>query len=155
MAFVERFLRVPPPAVVGARSVKRYHVNVQDESIESDVLEAAYEFLPRLLPPADEDGPAGSFVVVHRATRGAFVNAYSWVWSNVLYCRTAAAGEPYCECTDDDPTNFREVTKPLIGCVWELAPLGHERDAWVRHVLRAGDFEAYLTDSLPEGTVGA
>ena len=45
---------------------------------------------------------------------------------------------------------------PWIGCVWELPPLLHERDAWVRHMLTpdAPDLDAYLADSLPEGTTG-
>ena len=40
--------------------------------------------------------------------------------------------------------------------MWELAPLVHERDAWVRHMLAPDqpDLDAYLADYLPDGTTG-
>lgn len=40
-----------------------------------------------------------------------------------------------------------------VACVWDLRLMAHERDAWVRHVLRdpAGpDLDAYLADRLHE-----
>jgi hypothetical protein len=44
----------------------------------------------------------------------------------------------------------------LIGCVWELPALVHERSSWVRHGLQPGEpaVDAYLADFLPEGPVG-
>ncbi|WTV74380.1 hypothetical protein OG885_08220 [Streptomyces sp. NBC_00028] len=54
------------------------------------------------------------------------------------------------------PTHFIKPELPWIGCVWELPPILHERDAWVRHLLapEVPDLDAYLADSLPEGTTG-
>ncbi|MET9828125.1 hypothetical protein ABZ078_02180 [Streptomyces sp. NPDC006385] len=45
---------------------------------------------------------------------------------------------------------------PPATFVGELPPILHERDAWVRHLLapRVPDLDAYLADSLPEGTTG-
>lgn len=59
-------------------------------------------------------------------------------------------------CPDRDPTHFVPVERPWIGCVWELPPIQHERDAWVRHLLAPDtpDLDAYLVDSLAEGTTG-
>ncbi|MFC7647027.1 hypothetical protein ACFQX6_45695 [Streptosporangium lutulentum] len=78
------------------------------------------------------------------------------MWDNVLRFGGAAAGQPVLGCPDDDPTNFVRLDRSLIGCVWELPPILHERDAWVRHMLAPGspDLDAYLADSLPEGTTG-
>ncbi len=74
--------------------------------------------------------------------------AYSWVWDNVLEYHTAAAGVPFLGCPDEDPTHFIELERPWIGCVWELAPLEHERAAWVKHLLSgAPDLAAYLADT--------
>jgi len=154
MTFTEKYLRAPGTVAVGGRQVKRYHISIAPE-IEETVLKAAAEYLPGLLPSADDETPPASFVIVHRgAGNAAYLNAYSWVWGNVIECRTAAAGVPFLGCPDEDPGNFAELTRPWIGCVWELAPLGHERAAWIRHVLRPGrpDLAGYLADVLPDGT---
>jgi hypothetical protein len=44
-----------------------------------------------------------------------------------------------------------------MGCVWELAIVAHERDAWVRHMLAPGqpDLDGYLADSLSALMVGS
>jgi hypothetical protein len=156
MAFTERYLRTPGVIEVAGRRVKRYHVNTSDGEIEQAIQQAAYGFLPGLLAESDGTPPA-AFVVLHRGQDAAYLNAYSWVWDNVLECHTAAAGIPFLGCEDDDPTNFKELAKSWIGCVWELPPLGHERSAWVRHMLAPDqpDLTSYLTDVLPEGMVGA
>lgn len=154
--FREKFLTVPPPIEVAGRRIKRYHVTADPSGIEPEVEEAAYAMLPQLLPEPDGTPPA-TFVVLHRGgDDGAYLNAYSWVWDNVLHFRGAAAGQPVLGCPDRDPANFVLPDLPWIGCVWELPPILHERDAWVRHLLapEVPDLEAYLADSLPEGTTG-
>lgn len=154
MTFNEKYLRAAGVVAVCGRQVKRYHISIEPE-IEVGVRKAAYDFLPRLLPDPEHDTPPASFVILHRgAGSAAYLNAYSWVWGNVIECRTAAAGVPFLGCPDEDPEHFAELTKPWIGCVWELAPLGHERAAWIRHVLKPPrpDVDAYLADVLPDGT---
>lgn len=155
MAFTEKFLRVLPPVESGGRRIKRYHVTGDGGPIEPDVVQAAYAFLPELLPEPDGTPPA-TFVVLHRgADDGAYLNAYSWVWDNVLFFKGAAAGQPALDRPDRDPRHFVRLERTLIGCVYELPPIRHERDAWVRHVLSGTpDLDAYLTDSLAEGTTG-
>ncbi|MFI6280122.1 hypothetical protein [Streptomyces sp. NPDC050988] len=175
--FAEKLLTVPPPIEVAGRRIKRYHVTTDPAGIAPDVQEAAYAMLPKLLPEAggrsrwgaptpakapgsgaNQDGtPPATFVVLHRgADDGAYLNAYSWVWDNVLHFMGAAAGQPVLGCPDRDPTHFIAPDLPWIGCVWELPPILHERDAWVRHMLApdAPDLDAYMADCLPEGTTG-
>jgi hypothetical protein len=154
MTFNEKYLRAHGTIAAGGREVKRYHVSIEPD-IEAGIQKAAAEFLPRLLPAPDEETPPASFVILHRgAGSAAYLNAYSWVWGNVIECRTAAAGVPFLGCLDTDPEHFTELTRPWIGCVWELAPLGHERAAWIRHVLSPAqpDLAGYLADVLPDGT---
>ncbi|MCX4855577.1 hypothetical protein OG426_44790 [Streptomyces canus] len=156
MAFNEKLLTVPPPIEVAGRHIKRYHVTADPAGIAPDVEKAAYEMLPELLPEPDGTPPA-AFAVLHRgADTGAYLNVYSWVWDNVLHFRCAAAGQPALRCPDVDPTHFVTPDLPWIGCVFELPPILHERDAWVRHLLapEVPDLAAYLADSLPEGTTG-
>lgn len=62
-------------------------------------------------------------------------------------------------CPDRDPAHFvrTDPGRSWIGCVWELPPIRHERDAWVRHMLVPDrpDLGAYLSDSMPDGMTGA
>ena len=154
MTYTEKHLRAAGVVAVGGRQVKRYHISIEPE-IEENIQKAAAGFLPRLLPAPDDETPPASFAILHRgAGSAAYLNAYSWVWGNVIECRIAAAGVPFLGCQDEDPENFTELTRPWIGCVWELAPLGHERAAWIRHVLSPAspDLAGYLADVLPDGT---
>lgn len=159
LPFAEKLLTVLPPIEVAGRWIKRYHVTSDPAGIAPDVERAAYAILPELLPAPDGTPPA-TFVVLHRGgDDGAYLNVYSWVWDNVLHFRGAAAGQSVLGCPDDDPSHFAATDRPWIGCVWELPPILHERDAWVRHMLarrapEVPDLDAYLTDSLPEGTTG-
>jgi hypothetical protein len=157
MPFNEKLLTALPPIEVAGRSIKCYHVTPDPAGIEPEVARAAYAVLPELLPEPDGTPPA-AFVVVHRSAGdgSAYVNAYSWVWDNVLHMRGAAAAQPALDCPDDDMTHFMVLDRRWIGCVWELAPLVHERDAWVRHMLAPDqpDLDAYLADYLPDGTTG-
>ncbi|MFI8099671.1 hypothetical protein [Streptomyces sp. NPDC086023] len=158
MAFQEKHLSVPGPVEVEGRLVKRYHVTGDPAGIEPEVEKAAYAFLPELLAtlPEPDGTPPVSFVVLHRGgDDGAYLNVYSWVWDNVLHFAGGAAGQPVLGCPDRDSTHFVRLDRSLIGCVWELPPIGHERNAWVRHMLSGEpDLAAYLTDSLPEGLTG-
>ncbi|MFF0593754.1 hypothetical protein [Streptomyces antibioticus] len=155
-AFQEKTLTARPPIEVAGRWIKRYHVTADPAGIAPEVERAAYAVLPELLPEPDGTPPA-TFVVLHRGgDTGAYLNAYSWVWDNVLHYRGAAAGQPALGCPDLDPTRFVRHDLPWIGCVWELPPVLHERHAWVRHLLRpeVPDLSAYLADALPDGTTG-
>jgi hypothetical protein len=155
MPFADRYMRALAPIEAGNRQIKRYHINVLDAEIEMPVQDAAYRMLPRLLPAPDQETPPASFVILHRGAGGAaYLLAYSWVWTNVIECRSAAAGVPFLGCPDSDPEHFIELDRPWIGCVWELAPFGHERAAWVRHILTPAepDLHGYLSDVLASDT---
>jgi hypothetical protein len=157
MAFAEKLLTSLPPIDVAGRAVKRYHVTSDPGGIEPEVAKAAYGVLPALLPEADGT-PSAAFAVVHRSLEdgSAYVGAYSWVWDNVLHFRGAAAAQPAVGCPDNDMTHFVVLDRRWIGCVWELAPMAHERKAWVQHMLVPDepDLAAYLDDYLPDGTTG-
>ncbi|MER8185695.1 hypothetical protein [Kitasatospora sp. NPDC094015] len=156
MAFTEKLLQSLPPVEVAGRHVKRYHVTADPAGIEPEVERAAYALLPTLLPEPDGTPPA-AFAVLHRGgDDGAYLNVYGWTWDNVLHFGGAAAGQPVLGCPDRDPAHFVRLDRSLIGCVWELPPILHERDAWVRHMLVPDrpDLAGYLADSLPAGTTG-
>ncbi|MFF0434166.1 hypothetical protein ACFYU9_18295 [Streptomyces sp. NPDC004327] len=160
MAFREKNLIVLPPVEIAGRYVKRYHVPALGSAgIEPEVEKAAYAVLPELFPEPDGTPPA-SFVVLHRGgDTGAYLNAYNWTWDSVLHFAGAAAGQPALDCPDLDPTHFVKSdpgVRNWIGCVWELGPFGHERDAWIRHMLAPGtpDLAGYLGDAFPSDVTG-
>jgi hypothetical protein len=157
MTFNEKPLSVLPPVEVAGRHVKRYHIlALNGLGIEPEIEQAAMDLLPKLLPEPDGTPPA-TFIVVHRGGNGAaYLSVYTWVWDNVLHVRGAAAAEPELGCPDDDPTHFMILDNNWIGCVWELGPLQHERDAWIRHMLKAAepDLDGYLADSMTSATTG-
>ena len=156
MPFTEKLLTALPAFDAGGRRLKRYHVTADPGGIDPAVRKAADAILPGLLPEPDGT-PAAGFVVLHRGgDDGAYLNVYCWTWDNALHFGAAAAGQPFLGCPDRDPTHFVRLERPLIGCVWELPPILHERDAWVRHVLTPDhpDLDAYIADALPDGTTG-
>lgn len=155
MAFAQRYLTTPDRIEVGGRHVKRYHLTVDGAEIDGAVQDAAYALIPRLLPEPDGTPPA-SFSMLHRSGIGAYLLVYSWTFADVLELRAAVAGVPVLGAPDEDPTNFAMSTRHWIGCVWELAPLEHERSAWVRHVLQPDqpDLDGYLADQHPSGWTG-
>jgi hypothetical protein len=156
MAFTEKLLSSLPPVAAGGRRYKRYYVTTETAVISPEVEHAAFGMLPELLPELDGTPPAG-FVVLHRGGDGAaYLNVYTWVWDNVLHMRGAAAAQPALGCPDKDPAHFLPLDRPWIGCVWELPPIQHERDAWVRHLLVPDqpDLDGYLADAMPGGTTG-
>lgn len=156
MPFTEKLLTARPALHVGGRRLKCYHVTADPDGIEPEVEKAAHAILPDLLP--EPDGTPGSgFVVLHRGRDdGAYLNAYTWAWDNALYFSAAAAGQPFLGCPDEDPAHFVKLAPGFIGCVFELPPLTHERDAWTRHVLTPDhpDLDAYLAAHLPNGPTG-
>lgn len=154
MPFTEKHLTAPAPIEVSGRQVKRYHISIQPD-IEDGIQKAAYDFLPRLLPAPDDETPPAAFMILHRGSgNAAYLNAYSWVWGNAVEFHAAVAGMPFLGCPDEDAEHFIELRRPWIGCVWELAPFGYERSAWIRHVLQPDqpDLAGYLADVLPDGT---
>src|SRR4051794_26706691 len=88
MAFTQRYLSSRPTVTVAGRQVKRYDVTAEGLTIDDGIRQAAEAFLPSLLPQPDGTPPA-TFIVLHRGQQGAFLNAYSWAWDNVIHCRTS------------------------------------------------------------------
>jgi hypothetical protein len=156
MGFIDKDLRSLPAIAVADRELKRYHIDQPSRPLDEEVIRAAYTVLPELVPPAEGDAASG-WVVLHRgADDGAYMLAYTWVWDNVVEMHSFAAGQPLIGCPDTDPTNFVELVKPWVGCVWELAVLEHERSAWARHVLSptSPDLAGYLADTHADGPIG-
>jgi hypothetical protein len=156
MPFEEKYIRTAGLTEAGGHQLKQYHVHAAAGEIEGGIQKAARDFLPRLIPEPDGTTPPAGWVILHRGTGAAYRGVYTWVWDNVVTMRGAAAGVPFLGCDDEDPENFKLLDQRWIGCVWELAPFGYERSAWVRHMLAPDrpDLAGYLADVLPDGMTG-
>lgn len=151
MTFSERYLRQDDVLSVGDWRVKQYVVTVTAAVLDSAIGAAARAYLPKLLPSAaaTDATPRVAFSVLHKGVDAIWLNLYAWVYGEILHCRAATAAL-------SGPPAFTPLTEPLIGCVWELPALVHERSAWVRHGLQpeSPEVTGYLADFLPEGPVG-
>ena len=127
--------------------IKVYGIAYDRKAPRSELVDAAtavaFEVLPT--PPASETRYAVGFLGVHDGRGENFVFVDWWEHENELHHHVffSPSAEPagLRPAVDGDP----------IACVWDLAVVAHERDAWVRHVLasEAGpDFDAYLADQL-------
>jgi hypothetical protein len=157
MPFHQKYVHALAPIDRADRNIKRYHITREpDGVIGADIADAAYAAAEKLLPAPDGEMPPASWIVLHEGRDAMYLCVYSWLWGNAVHSRGAAAGEPYLSCPDKDLTNFITVSEPLVGCVWELPTMAHERTAWVRHMLAPSvpDLAGYLADTLPDGPIG-
>jgi hypothetical protein len=115
-----------------------------DALVEAAVA-VAQERVPRPAVAGDRCGVG--FVGAHDGRGGNFVFVDWWENEDELHHHTWRA-------TKDAPDELRPTgPDDFAACAWDLAVIGHERDAWVRHVLaRPGgpDLEAYLDDRLDD-----
>lgn len=104
---------------------------------------AATEVLPR---PAEADDRYGvGFACAHEGRGACFAFVDWWADENELHHKMLTAPE-------DAPAALRPAgPDALMGCVWDLAVMAFERDAWLRAVLanpHGPDLDAYLAVRL-------
>ncbi|MCQ4084254.1 hypothetical protein NGB36_27675 [Streptomyces sp. RB6PN25] len=139
-----RSVRTLRPESLGGWTVKRYAVSSLRDAPPSEVLDFARLGVRMSLPEPCADVPAHAFSVVHEDEDGCYV-VVGW-WSRnrlILHTRTWIAGW-------DNLTAPVEAPAHATACIWEMAAMAHERDAWVRHVVRPErpDHAAYLSSSI-------
>jgi hypothetical protein len=107
----------------GGWAIKVYGITAGRGSPRRRLVEAAERLAPEVLP----DAPAGhGFVVVHEAVPACFLAVHWWATPVDLFQR-------YFRAEHGSPERLVEIESATIGCVWELAVVAHERDAWVQH----------------------
>jgi hypothetical protein len=89
------------------------------------------------------------FVVLHHSTEFDFLFICSWrghqeLWDSLFYREAGESGAW---------TSTPQGEISPVCCVWEMAPIWHERNAWIRYLESARtrtDREAWLADTLRE-----
>ena len=100
---------------------------------------AALQVLREQAGPRDHDL---GYVIVHVGEEAVWLLVDWWITGGIVCQRMLSA--PLAR-----PTQFEPVAAPALACVWELAVIAHERDAWIRHMLReAPDAQGYLDDQM-------
>ncbi len=104
---------------------------------------AATQRLPR--PAVARDRYGVGFACAHDGRGGNFVFVNWWANEDELHHHAWRS-------TNEEPQQLRPTgPDDFTACAWDLAVIGHERNAWVRHVLGRADgpdLGAYLDDQL-------
>ena len=140
--------------------VKTYGISAAAERPPEALTEAAKRLArdrlphpPAWSPPVGDDAEIRkdrygvAIMIVHEAREGCFVLVSWWVGENMLEHHAWFA-------SDGPPFAFESLADTgIAACVWELAVLAFERDAWVETVLARPDepdLEAYLDRRMDE-----
>jgi hypothetical protein len=130
--------------------IKLYGLAYRGSTPDSALVEAAKHLVSGCLPrPAATDQRYGvGFMGVHQGRGSSLVFIDWWANENELFHHA-------CTAKPGHPVTFEDATRTgLAACVWDLAVIAFERQAWIDAVLSAPvpDVERYLTMRL-EGQV--
>lgn len=123
--------------------IKMHGITAAGASLGTALIDAARLIAATALPlPAVAPERYGvGFMVIHAGRDADFVLVCWWKCQNELAVRVFTSPPA-------QPAMLKEQTDPnaSVACVWDLAVLAHERQAWVEHILTPGkpDFDAYL-----------
>lgn len=137
-----RFLEVKQ---VGEWKVKIHTISINSEFPSQRLIAAATANLSDWLAESKFTHYRIAILIVHEGREGNFVSLGWWVDECMLrlYVRFSPA---------DAPERFESFEQnTVVGCIWELAVVCHERTAWTKHILQkpdSPDFQAYLDETL-------
>lgn len=127
---------------VAPLKLKIYGIAAEGKEVTETMITDARAFVSAEVPPLvaaeGEDNGLG-FVIIHPGDLGISVAAHWWIQGSVLcqhiHRRLWGAEKPM----DTD-------ARPVIACVWELALINAEQEAWRRTMMTAApDPSAYLS----------
>ncbi|MDA8016344.1 MAG: hypothetical protein MPN21_02750 [Thermoanaerobaculia bacterium] len=129
--------------------VKFYVMTCGDRAAPQALVDHALDLLHATLPtpvPSSQRERA-AFATLHVGETGDYL-LIDWWEEDLLHHHLFGAQRPH-----DGDLRYGDP-RGVCACVWEMAVLSFERDAWCRHVLlpRSPDLEGYLAERL-EGTV--
>jgi hypothetical protein len=141
-----RHIRLLQLWAAGDWRLKLYGIGMRPGSPAAELVEAARELALQVLPrPAVTSSRYGvGFMGVHEGKGASMVFVDWWERQNELHHHAWRS-----ERTDS--TEFEYVSPHgLVACVWDLAVISFEREAWVTHVLRPArpDLDQYLDSAL-------
>ena len=130
--------------------IKVYSISAFREVADPLYVDAAIANLNEWLQPADKTGLQSYHIatlILHECKEGCFAIINWWIDDNMM--------QHFVYLTSPHrPVDFKIYSDSgIVTCVWELAVLWHERNAWIEHVLKQSDhpdFEKYFEQQLNE-----
>lgn len=127
--------------------VKLYTIS-KDEHFKSNIVYLnAVNKLPEWLNKRnsfDASNDKIAFLIIHSGTEGVFSIINWWVGKNMLNTHIFISKH-------SEPDKFKLISGDgLSPCIWELEVINHERNSWIKNVLKKSDFpdyEEYLNDN--------
>ncbi|MCF3638703.1 hypothetical protein LXM94_01790 [Rhizobium sp. TRM95111] len=117
---------------IGGLKLKVYGLVADNRKIDKAMVALGQSFvrqdvLPRVADEGDDNGMG--FVIIHPGELGVSISAHWWIQGSVLcqhiYRKLYAASEP-----------MDTVKRPVIACVWELALINAEQEAWRKAMMK-------------------
>jgi hypothetical protein len=124
--------------------IKTYSISIHNEFVKQENVENAKTYLTEWFQKTD-NYPLENYkiatLIIHEFKGGCYAIINWWIDENMLQQFVYLA-------TNEKPSEFILYSdKGIITCVWEMAVLWFERNAWVENVLmneRQPDFKNYL-----------
>lgn len=125
---------------IGDLNLKIYGLIADSHEIDGAMIALAGSFvqtevLPRVADEGDSNGLG--FVIVHPGTLGVSISVYWWIQGSVL-CQRIHRKQYSAEPMDT-------TKRPVIACVWELALINAEQEAWRKTMM--------TSEPSPSGTI--
>lgn len=115
-----------------AWQIKIYSISVKNEYVDEQNKISAKAQLHKWLQNSDNyelDNYKIATLILHEGKEGCFAIINWWIDENMLQQHVYLASH-------DNPTVFKPYShKGIFACVWELAIIWFERNAWVKYVL--------------------
>ena len=142
----EREIKFKELLLIDDWSVKTYLINKKEEINSSVSYQKAVLKLPEWLKLSNSFNPVNdkiAFLIIHFGDEGVFSVINWWVGENML--NTHVFLSSYTK-----PERFNLISGDGLGsCIWELEVINHERNSWIKNVLKnsnAPDYKSYLED---------
>jgi hypothetical protein len=126
--------------------IKLYSISIHNERVADQNIAMAKARLDEWLSRSREydlESYQIATLILHEGKEGCFAIISWWIDENMLqlfvYLKPNGS---------DEFVLFSD--RGIVSCVWEMAVLWHERNAWVKHTLQTThpDFDAYLKDHI-------
>lgn len=130
---------------IGDLKLKIYGLVADNKMIDQAMISLAQSFVRQdvLLRVADEGDDNGmGFLIIHPGELGVSISAHWWIQGSVLcqhiYRKLYSAAEP-----------MDTVKRPVIACVWELALINAEQEAWRKAMMKSEPSPSVYMDARP------
>lgn len=145
-AYKERPIRLTEVFKHKEWQIKLYSISIHNERVAEKNITLAKSRLDEWLENSkryDLEIYQIATLILHEGKEGCFAIICWWIDENMLQLFVYLKPEG-----SEDFVLFSD--KGMVSCVWEMAVLWHERNAWVKHILQSThpDFEAYLKDHI-------